>query len=182
MTPLDIIFDHYDEGSALADALIRHSEQVRDKALAIARNVPHLNPDLGFIAEAALLHDIGIYRTAAARIGCHGRDPYICHGVIGREILEAYGWTAHALVCERHVGVGITVADIQTQGLPLPERDMVPRTIEEIIICYADEFFSKTNGGREHSRQQVVDSLARYGQDKVVRFKSWQALLDPDVA
>jgi uncharacterized protein len=182
MTPLDIIFDHYDEGSALADALIRHSEQVRDMALTLAGNVPHLHPDLGFIAEAALLHDIGIYRTAAAKIGCHGRDPYICHGVIGREILEAYGWTDHALVCERHVGVGITVEDIQTQGLPLPERDMVPTTIEEIIICYADEFFSKTNGGREHSLYQVIDSLTRYGQDKVVRFKSWQELLDPMVA
>jgi uncharacterized protein len=182
MTPLDIIFDHYDKGSPLADALIRHSEQVRDKALALAGNVPHLHPDLDFIAEAALLHDIGIYRTAATRIGCHGRDPYICHGVIGREILEAYGWTGHALVCERHVGVGLTVADIRTQGLPLPERDMLPTTIEEIIICYADEFFSKTNGGREHTRQQVIDSLARYGRDKVVRFKSWQTLLDPVVA
>lgn len=177
MTPIDIIFDHYQRGSALADLLIRHSEQVRDKALAIAENVPHLNPDLGFIAEAAMLHDIGIYRTAAAKIGCAGRDPYIRHGVIGRQMIEAYGWTDHALVCERHVGVGITVEDIQTQGLPLPERDMLPTTIEEIIICYADEFFSKTNGGREHSPQTVIDSLARYGQSNVARFKSWQELL-----
>jgi uncharacterized protein len=177
MTPFDIIFDHYDEGSVLADTLIRHSEQVRDKALVLAGNVPHLKPDLGFIAEAALLHDIGIYRTAAARIGCRGGDPYISHGVIGREILEAYGWTDHALVCERHVGVGITLEDIRTQKLPLPERDMSPTTIEQIIICYADEFFSKTNGGREHSLQEVLDSLARFGQEKVTRFKAWHKLL-----
>ena len=176
MTPLDIIFAHYAEGSPLADLLIRHSEQVRDKALAIAGQVPHLNPDQEFIAEASMLHDIGIYRTAATQIGCLGQDPYIRHGVIGREILERYGWHHHALVCERHVGVGFTIADIQIQGLPLPERDMLPTTIEQIIICYADEFFSKTNGGREHSPQKVIDALSRFGQDKVKRFKSWQAL------
>lgn len=178
MTPLEIIFDHYDKAAPLTDLLIRHSEQVRDKALALAQKVPHLTPDIDFIAEAAMLHDIGIYRTGAAAIGCQGRAPYICHGVIGREILDGYGWTDHGLICERHVGVGITAHDIRAQGLPLPERDMVPATVEEIIICYADEFYSKTNGGREHSPQQVIDSLARYGEDQVARFKSWQELLD----
>jgi len=177
MTPIDIIFDHYEAGSPLADLLIRHSEQVRDKALAIAERVPHLNPDLDLIDEAAMLHDIGIYRTDAPIIHCRGMDPYIRHGLIGRDILEQYGWNAHALICERHVGVGITVADIRAQELPLPEREMLPTTIEEIIICYADEFFSKTNGGREHSPQSVIDSLSRYGQDKVERFQSWQELL-----
>ncbi len=178
MTPIDIIYDHYAPGAALTDLLIRHSEQVRDKALTIARKVPHLAPDIDFIAEAAMLHDIGIYRTAAAKIGCLGQDPYIRHGLIGREIVEQYGWKAHALVCERHVGVGIAAADIRAQGLPLPERDMLPTSIEEIIICYADEFFSKTNGGREHSPQKVIDALSRHGQDKVQRFQSWQELLD----
>ncbi len=177
MTPLEIIFEHYEPGSALAALLIRHSEQVREKALAIAEKVPHLKPDLDFIAEAAMLHDIGIYRTAASKIGCLGRAPYICHGVIGREILDQYGWNAHALVCERHVGVGFSVADIRTQGLPLPEREMLPTTIEEVIICYADEFFSKTNGGKEHSSRRIIASLWRFGQDKVARFQSWQELL-----
>lgn len=177
MTPVEIIFDLYEEGSPLAELLIRHSEQVRNKALAIAKNVPHMTPDLDFIAEAAMLHDIGIYRTAAAKIGCRGPEPYIRHGVIGRKILEQYGWRPHALVCERHVGVGITAADIQNLGLPLPERDMLPTTIEEIIICYADEFFSKTNGGHEHSLEAVIASLSRYGQDKVERFQSWHKML-----
>ena len=150
---------------------------MRDKALAIAEKVPHLVPDLDFVAEAAMLHDIGIYRTATAKIGCQGREPYIRHGIIGREILEHYGWNAHALVCERHVGVGITAADIRDQGLPLPEREMLPTSIEEIIICYADEFFSKTNGGQKHSLTEVIASLSRYGQDKVERFRSWHEML-----
>lgn len=177
MNPLDIIFEYYQKGSPLADILIRHSEQVRDKALAIAEKVPPLKPDLTFISEAAMLHDIGIYKTSSPKIGCFGKKPYICHGVIGGRILKKYGLKAHALVCERHVGVGLTRKDIKSRNLPLPKRDMSPISIEEIIICYADEFFSKTNGAKAHSVDQVVAKLQRYGDDKVQRFESWHNLL-----
>jgi len=55
---------------------------------------------LGFIEEAALLHDIGIFNTNLPKIGCYGRHPYISHGYLGRELLENEGLAAHALVCE----------------------------------------------------------------------------------
>jgi hypothetical protein len=48
-----------------------------------------------------------------------------------------------ALVCERHIGVGISIAEIQHHNLPLPSRDMIPVSIEEQLICYSDKFFSK---------------------------------------
>lgn len=171
--PVHILSRHYRIESPLGRTLIRHSEQVRDKALATAAKVAHLNPDCEFIAQAAMLHDIGIYRTAAARLGCTGPAPYIHHGIIGREILEAYGLTTHALVCERHVGVGISRRDIREQNLPLPMRDMLPTTLEEIIICYADKFFSKTNGGTEHSLASIIGDLEPYGHEKVERFMHW---------
>jgi uncharacterized protein len=177
MVPHDIIFEHYKKGSQPADILIRHSELVRDKSLDIAEKVPHLNPDKGFIAEAAMLHDIGILQTATPVIGCHGRHPYIRHGVIGRQILEQYGLDVHALVCERHVGVGISASEIVSQQLPLPKRDMLPTSIEEIIICYADKFFSKTNGDTPHPLKQVIAGLKRYGSDKVDRFMKWHKRL-----
>ncbi len=175
--PVDILFKHYPQGSQLTHTLIRHSEQVRDKALAVAEKVAHLNPDPVFIAEAAMLHDIGIYQTASSALGCRGTAPYICHGVIGRQLLEKHGLTAHALVCERHVGVGISEQDIHAQGLPLPLRDMLPTTLEEIIICYADKFFSKSNGGTAHSLETVIADLKPFGPDKVERFMLWHRLL-----
>jgi uncharacterized protein len=141
--------------------------------LAAAQGAGIQGPDLRFIAEAALLHDIGIYRTDAARIGCHGREPYVRHGVIGRQILESHGLPRHALVCERHVGVGLTVADIRTQNLPLPLREMVPVSIEEVLICYADKFFSKSDPGRELPLKAIVDELGRFGQDKAQLFMTW---------
>jgi uncharacterized protein len=176
MNPLDIIFDHYKKGLPLTDILIRHSEQVRDKALAIAEKIPHLKPDVTFISEAAMLHDIGIYKTFSPKIGCHGKKPYICHGVIGGRILKKYGLKSHALVCERHVGVGLTRKDIKSRNLPLPRRDMSPISIEEIIICYADEFFSKTNGAKAHSVEKVIAKLECHGDDRVRRFESWHHL------
>ena len=176
MNPLDILNRHYDPGAQLTETLLRHSEKVRDKALVIAEKVPHLYPDKAFIAEAAMLHDIGICQTASAKLGCQGKSPYICHGILGRQILEAHGLFAHALVCERHVGVGITVADIVSQNLPLPHRDMQPIRIEEIIVCYADKFFSKTNGGTCHSVERVIAGLVRFGADKVQRFMQWHRL------
>ncbi len=174
MDPLDIIYQYYRPGSALTKKLIAHSRAVRNKALAIARRFADAKPDLKLIAEAAMLHDIGIIKTSAGRIGCNGNLPYICHGVEGRNMLEHHGLTLHAMVCERHVGVGITIRDIQTHRLPLPLREMVPVTLEEKIICYADKFFSKTNGTREKSIDAVMAELMPYGTDKVQRFAQWR--------
>ena len=176
MDPLEIIYDHFRCGSLQADILIQHSEQVRDKALAVAGRVAEMQPDMEFIDQAAMLHDIGICRIAAPRIQCHGLRPYICHGVIGRQILEQYGLDHHGLVCERHVGAGISSEEIRRHSLPLPLREMLPITIEEIIICYADGFFSKTALGTTHSLAQVQADHARHGKEQLSRFMQWHAL------
>ena len=175
MDPLDVIYDQYDPKSHTTAILLAHSHKVRDKALAVAERVGHLQPDRDFIAQAALLHDIGIKRTSAPRLGCHGRLPYVCHGSAGREILMQYNLTRHGLVCERHVGVGITAMDIRHQGLPLPLRDMEPVSLEEIIICYADKFFSKVNGEGELPLESVVRQLNSYGPHQARRFLQWHA-------
>ena len=62
---------------------------VMKKALSIAKQLPHLNPDLVFIQEAAMLHDIGIFLVDAPDIACTGELPYICHGYAGKILLLA---------------------------------------------------------------------------------------------
>jgi uncharacterized protein len=49
-------------------------------------------------------------------LGCHGDRPYITHGIIGAELLGNEGLPGHALVCERHIGVGLSIEDIKSQG------------------------------------------------------------------
>ena len=72
--------------------------------------------------------------------------------------------------------VGVRVDKARQHNLPLPVRDMLPVSIEEQIICYADKFFSKTNNGKkteEKSVAQIITELDPYGPAKVKRFQSW---------
>lgn len=180
MNPLDIINEFYNPGSRSYQILVKHGQQVAKKAVDIAKRVLHLKPDLTFIKEAAILHDIGMFKTYSPELGCSGKYPYVCHGYLGRELLEKKGFPAHALVCERHVGTGITAEDIKRHNLPLPQRDMVPISIEEQIICFADKFFSK-NGNmadKEKPAEDILNSLRRYGPDKVACFQSWMRLFE----
>jgi uncharacterized protein len=156
------------------EIVLEHSRLVAFKAVEIAQRV-NISVDIIFIEEAAILHDIGIGMTSAPKIGCFGQDHYITHGIHGRRILESEGFPRHALVCERHIGVGLTTEDIKTQDLPLPCRDMSPTCIEEEIICFADLFYSKKPGavGIEKSPEDVRKGLNRFGQKKVKIFDSW---------
>ena len=72
MEPFAIIQKYYAQDSDAYRILTTHSRSVADKALAIARRHPELNLDLAFIEEAALLHDIGVFRCDAPDIDCHG--------------------------------------------------------------------------------------------------------------
>ncbi len=177
MNPIEIISEFYDPGSSSFHMLVRHGRQVAEKSLGAAERVVHLNPDMAFIQQAALLHDIGIFLTRAPGLGCTGDKPYLCHGVLGRELLEEKELPRHALVCERHVGTGISAADIRRADLPLPHRDMLPLTLEEELICYADKFFSKsTNGnGKEKPVDKILQELSAHGKDKSEKFMAWHS-------
>ena len=134
--------------------LLVHSRSVTDKALALAKKHPELDLDLNFIEEAAMLHDIGIFLTDAPDIQCFGTHPYICHGYLGADLVRKEGFPRHALVCERHTGAGLSLQDIEEQNLPVPHRDMLPVSLEEEIICFADKFFSKTKLDKEKSLER----------------------------
>jgi uncharacterized protein len=175
INPAEVVGRFYAADSKSCRILLEHGRRVAAKALAAAARVAHLQPDLEFIRSAAILHDIGIFLTDSPGLDCHGTEPYIRHGILGRDILDALGYPRHGLVCERHVGVGISAEDIRRFNLPLPERDMRPVNIEEEIICYADKFFSKNGGGAppEKTVAEIVENLSRYGSGPAQRFMRW---------
>ena len=172
MTPIDII-DKYCKEERLRHILLVHSRAVADKALEIVRRHSELHADEAFIEEAALLHDIGCVLVNAPAIACYGTEPYICHGILGAEILHSEGMERHALVCERHTGTGLTLQHIMEQDLPLPHRDMQPVSIEEEIICFADKFFSKTRLDTEKTVEQARRSLEKFGMEGLKKFDTW---------
>ena len=127
------------------------------------------------IEQAALLHDIGIFKTRADAIGCTGEAPYICHGYLGRELLDAAGLPpTYGLVAERHTGAGITLANIRSNQLPLPHREMVPVTLEEKIICCADKFYSKDPAKQDQipTLETITAELYAIDPDHGVRFQA----------
>ena len=178
MDPIDIIKRYYDRDSKAYQILVTHGRQVAGKARQAAEVVNHLSPDMDLIERAAMLHDIGMVKTNVPKLGCHGEAPYIKHGVFGRQMLDGIGLSADALICERHVGAGITAEEICCRNLPLPKRDMVPVTIEEQIICYADKFFSKSHelSTTAKSLSTIINGLSHYGPDQVSRFKAWDEM------
>lgn len=168
-----IIDKYYPEDNELRHILMVHSRQVTEKALFIVDHHPELQADRSFVEESAMLHDIGIFQCDAPGIQCFGTEPYICHGTFGAEILRSEGFPRHARVCERHTGAGLSLQDIIRQNLPIPHRDLLPETIEEQIICYADKFFSKTKLTQEKTLEQAIHSLSKFGTEGVDRFVKW---------
>jgi uncharacterized protein len=144
--------------------------------LEIVDNHPELNADRTFVEEAAMLHDIGVFRCDASGIECYGDKPYICHGIIGAQLLRDEGYPLHAQVCERHTGAGLSAKDIAEQGLPLPHIDFLPISIEEQIICFADKFFSKTRLTQEKTLEQAYKSVAKFGAESALRFSKWSEM------
>ena len=168
-----VIDKYYSDNPPLRDLLILHSRLVADKALKVAAAHPELNLDVQFLEEASMLHDIGIFLTDAEAIHCFGKYHYLCHGYLGAELLRKEGLKRHALVAERHTGTGLTLKQILERDLPVPHKDMIPVTLEEKAVCFADKFYSKTRPREEKTVEQAEHSIAKFGEEGVTIFREW---------
>ena len=154
-----ILDKYYPDDNALRRLLLKHSRQVADRALLIVSRHKKLSVDTQFLEEAAMLHDIGIFRCNAPSIYCYGTEPYIKHGPIGGDILREEGYSRHARVAERHTGTGLSGYE--------------PETLEEQIICYADKFYSKSSPDHVRTVLETAQSLEKFGRDGVEKFLLW---------
>lgn len=119
--------------------VMEHVMAVHDYAMEIAAGV---ECDRDLVEVGALLHDIG-------RSKSHGID----HAIIGAGILRKEGVDERIVnIVERHVGSGLTAEEAKALGLP--PKDYVPKTIEEKIICHADNLIGSTE------RVTIQDTVA----------------------
>ena len=181
--PVVLIRKYYANYPEAFGILLEHSRKVTRRAVIIARHCRRHGEevDLQFIAEAAMLHDIGILFTDTPELGCPGKGSYLLHGIKGARLLRHEKLPKHARVCERHIGVGLTAKEIRKQRLPLPQRDMCPETLEEQIICYADLFYSKGKKNRHREKQpdEIRKKLKKYGHAKIRIFDQWLERFEP---
>lgn len=197
MDYLALIHRYYPEDNALRRMLLHHSRQVCARALQIVERHPELGANRNLVEAGAMLHDIGIFLTDAPGIHCHGTAHYILHGSLGAQLLrneaeqlkeeklqevqlqeELHFYEALARICERHTGTGLTRQTIIERGLPDPQQDLLPETIEEQIICYADKFYSKSHLERERTIPQTLQSLEKFGDEGVEKFRHWTELFE----
>ena len=173
MDSVKLLQDYIKPDTKLYNIVYTHSRRVANKALTLSAKHPELFIDNVFLEEAALIHDIGVFKTNAPDIQCFGDYPYICHGFLGREILDKEGFPRHGLVCERHTGTGLSLSVIIDKNLPLPHRDMLPVSLEEMLISFADKFYSKSCLDEELELSFARSKLAKYGQEVINRFDEW---------
>lgn len=151
--------------------IIRHVCTVTVLAVAMAERC---GADVNLVRAGGLLHDLGRTRT-------HG----IAHGVEGERMARELGLPeVLALIIRKHVGAGIAPAEARTLGLP--DIDMMPSTVEEKIVCHADnlvrdaeyltsaEAFKdfvrkglKENGGRMMEMHDELSSLCGMNVDTI---------------
>jgi len=118
------------------DELLNHTMSVLDRALHLQNKK---GGNLKLVIAGALLHDIG--RTISHEVD---------HGIEGARLIREQGWDEKlAKIVERHIGGGITKREAEEVGLP--PKDYIPQTLEEKIVCHADN----TAGGKERFKQQI---------------------------
>lgn len=154
---------------------VTHVTLVTQKSLKIAKGLDLKGNQLRFIEEAGMLHDIGIIKVDDKEIGCDGKLPYICHGTEGRKILDEIDLPLHGRVAETHTGVGIFKDEIIKMRLPLPQRDMLPQTVEEEIVSWSDLFFTKDPSKIwfEKNLEDAKASVEEFGDRYTERFDAW---------
>jgi len=91
--------------------------------------------DADLITAGSLLHDIGRAKT-------HGIE----HAVLGARMLREMGIDDRVVnIVEVHVGAGLDTED--AARFSLPEKNYMPRTVEEKIVAHADNLISGSDWG-----------------------------------
>jgi uncharacterized protein len=132
----------------------RHSIKVAEKALEIARKITKNKVNMNLVEIGALLHDIGRSQT-------HGFN----HALLGGKILRARGFPEElARICETHILGGLDKEDAQSVGLP--DRNYLPSTLEEKIICLADKLLAGRRPVSLKNRFNIW--FNKYGKTKIL--------------
>jgi uncharacterized protein len=137
------------------DSILEHAKIVHDAALFLAGLLAEsVIIDRRIIALGAILHDVG--RSRAVRV--------VEHGIRSGEIIRENGFPEQvARIGETHIGVGITRDEAKILGLP--DRNLVPETIEERIVCYVDNLLYYIPEENRHELRDTEAVVERFNRE-----------------
>ena len=144
--------------------IINHELAVMRKARDLAHNITKVEVNNELVKIGALMHDIG-------RCVLHS----MAHGPVGGDIIRNLGFKSSeklARVVERHLLAGLTTDEAKKFGLP--ERNYIPETIEEKLVCFSDKLHSGSRKVTIEKRFQqwiTKHGLNDFLQDQINRAK-----------
>jgi len=138
----------------ISKSVLNHSLKVAEKALEITNTISKVKVDKNLVEIGAIFHDIGRSKT-------HGFQ----HALIGGKILRERGFPPQlARICETHIVGGLDKEDAKEIGLP--EKEYLPESIEEKIVCLADKM---TNGTKYVSIEVRFENwFKKHGKSKLL--------------
>jgi uncharacterized protein len=155
------IHKKYAQDEKILNIVWQHSVDVCDLALTIADNLKKKGIEINknLIKEGALLHDIGVYLVKKDKnYWKHGEKGYL---ICKKEKLD----NSIARICQTHVGVGI--------------GDNIPISLEEEIVSYADQFYSKFPP-RKEKLAKIRKEVVKYGKNNLAIFDRWHKKFNID--
>ena len=121
--------------------VIAHCRAVTECACEYAHS--NSSVDFSLVQTGVMLHDIG-----------RGITHSIAHAQQGADLLRSKGFSEKiARIVECHTGAGLTADECSLLGLS--PRDCMPTTIEEKIVCHAD---NRLSGTRRTSIEEAIQS------------------------
>lgn len=125
--------------------VLDHVKAVRDVSLEIAKSIEQdgNDVDIDLVKVGAILHDVGRSKTHDVN-----------HGVEGAEILNERGLEKVASIAETHVGAGISKEE--TKNLNLPEKNLIPTSLEEKIVAYGDNLIV---GNKTQTYEEALEEM-----------------------
>lgn len=169
---LDLVWTHSQIVRGVAEQLIAGLEEKNIKC------------NKSLVIEGALLHDIGVYLCSDDELNPDNSLPkYLSHGHCGYDFLKKEGLSNEvARFPLTHTGTGITVEDIIRDKMPFKAEDVIPITLEEEIVCYADKFHTKYPSF--NTFEEAKARLEKFDKEKGVlmdRFKRKFGLPDLEI-
>ena len=135
-----------------SERVINHCKAVRDLAVKIAKLA---GADVKLVEAGALLHDIGRSKT-------HDTN----HAVEGVKIAKKLKLPQNIInIIQKHIGAGLT--EEEAKKLKLPKWDYIPRTLEEKIVCHADNLINKNQ--KQPIEEEVEHALKKGLNDYAIR-------------
>jgi len=165
--PSDVEAESFLRAQGVREETVAHCLRVAAIAGRLARNAAaEGHPvDERLARLGGLLHDCGLGRS-------HRTDHMIWSRelVLASDLGDAAFRAALGRIAERHVGPGLTREDVaainRAEGIAIPERDYLPETLEEKIVCYAGLL---TLGDREIPfEERWADTSQTYGAESAI--------------